>query len=105
MYRVKHHAYCGMAGLPHEFQDRGDARDYVAARLRATRAAGYPVTTLTTGEEWEILEPDDCHMVPDACGTLTLREKYKYECRECGTGHDDREEAAMCCGYGTGFNE
>ena len=26
MYRVKHHAYCGMAGLPHEFQDRGDAR-------------------------------------------------------------------------------
>ena len=72
-YRVQFYSYCGMPGLPHEFRDREDARSKAAAVLRARRRAGYQTITLTKGGEWEVLEPDNCLLVPDDCGQLVLR--------------------------------
>jgi hypothetical protein len=84
-----------MSGIRETFTDNAEARQDIARRLRSARQR-YDVTTLTPGEEWEILEPEDSQMVPDACGTLTLR-RQTFECRECGSKHDTKEEAYACC--------
>lgn len=75
MYIVQHHAYCGMSGLKHKFDTIEEARSYIAQYLLRRRKQEYPVTTLHRGTEWEILEPEDCFMVPDACGILTLEQE------------------------------
>lgn len=70
-YVITFAAYCGMVDT--EEKDCGaDARDHVAAYLRSMRRKGFPVTTLKRGAEWEVLEPEDCAMVPDECGTVSL---------------------------------
>ncbi len=101
-YRVNHYAYCGMSGVPEDFSSREDARDYAAQRLRSYRKR-FEVVTLEKGKRWEVLEPEDCSMVPDACGELVLTRKT-FECRECGSSHDDRDAAAGCCHW-DGFND
>lgn len=95
MYSVNHSSYCGMRDVPACFDNREEARAYVAARLRRYRHR-FPVATLSRGVEWEILEPDGVAMVPDACGVLSL-DRTVYECRECGWGHDTPSEALHCC--------
>lgn len=72
-YTLVLHAYCGMS-FPHgdPGMDRDDARQEAARLLRRRRRQGYPVTTHLRGQEWEIMEPEDCLMVPDECGTLLL---------------------------------
>lgn len=95
MQRVQHHSYCGMSGVPACFDTRAEARQYVADRLRRYRR-NFQVTTLESGKQWEILEPSDCAMVPDACGTLSLQ-SVTYECRECGCQHDTPHDALHCC--------
>lgn len=84
-----------MSGVPTCFDTDSEARDYVARKLRRARR-GYRVTTLVLGKSWEVLEPYDCLMVPDACGTWDL-ERVTYECRECGSDHDTPHDALHCC--------
>lgn len=97
MYTVQLHAYGGLIWYPDGYGDKGDARFEIARLLRLARRKGYPITTLKRGAEWEIAERDDGMMVPDDCGILTLRETYRYRCRECGRGHDDRDDLSACC--------
>ena len=95
MYQVNHFSYCGMRDVPASFDTAEEARDYAARRIRRYRRH-FVVTTLDKGARWEVLEPDDCVMVPDACGTLEL-EHVTYECRECGHAHDAQADALHCC--------
>lgn len=96
MFFVKHTAYCGLTSIPREADDLHDARTIAARRLRSYRRHGFPIATLTRGEEWEILEPDDCQMIPDACGILWI-EHEQHECPECGSEHETTDEALHCC--------
>lgn len=82
MYSLTNHAYCGMSSVPREFEDLADVRKAAAARLRYLRNEGFPIETLTKGQEWEIQEPEDAVMVPDQCGMLVIREYQK--CEHCG---------------------
>jgi hypothetical protein len=95
MYRINHHAYCGMGGVPACFEERADARQYAAEQLRRYRKH-FAVTILERGKTWEVLEPENCAMVPDACGTLSLSHET-FECFECGYGHESKHDAAHCC--------
>ena len=74
--RVRFLAYCGMdsgEGGKYTGEDaETEARDECAAILRHRRKAGLRVSTLEPGKAWEVLEPDNCAMVPDDCGTLHL---------------------------------
>jgi hypothetical protein len=71
-YTVRFAAYCGMAGIPQDYSDSADARKALANLLRLRRRQGYPISILEKGAEWEIEEPEDAAMVPDACGVLSL---------------------------------
>ena len=95
MFQVNHFGYCGMADVPSTYECSEHARDYAAERLRRYRRR-FRVVTLEPGKAWEICEPDNCTMVPDACGTLRLSH-ITYECRECGSACETREEWAHCC--------
>ena len=88
MYHVQHHAYCGMSGIPDTFEDSTDARKAVARELRTYRRS-FKIATLERGASWEILEPEDCAMVPDTCGTLSLVHQT-FECPECGYACETR---------------
>jgi hypothetical protein len=94
MYKVTHYSYCGMS-YGQDFETAQDARAYAASRISVYRKR-YPVTTLNRGISWEILEPDDAVMVPDACGKLEIKH-ITFECRECGSKHDTQNEALICC--------
>ena len=96
MYYLTRYAYCGMRVPVGTFECRDDARRAAARALGQFRAEGFPVVTLDRGECWEVCEPDDAVMVPDACGTIVLR-RESFECRECGFDHDTRDDAAACC--------
>jgi hypothetical protein len=95
MYLVKHVSYCGMTGVPEAQESLRDARRECARRLRSYRRR-FKVATLEPGAQWEILEPEDSAMVPDACGTLSIK-RVTFECRECGSQCDTREIAYECC--------
>jgi hypothetical protein len=104
MFRVQHYAYCGLADVPACHDERAEARKYTAERLRRYRRR-FHVVTLERGSRWEICEPDNCTMVPDACGTLRLIHQT-FDCRECGTDHETHEHALHCCAdYGHDFDE
>jgi hypothetical protein len=96
MYTVQFFSYCGMALVPVHCEDRSEARAECAERLRRARSEGYKLATLSPGKRWEVLEPDDCMLVPDACGTLELKH-VTFECGECGSACETREFAAECC--------
>lgn len=95
MYSLKHVSYCGMVGIPECFETRAEVRGAAARRLARYRKR-FPVTTLESGLEWEIQEPADCSMVPDACGVLRITHTT-FECRECGCEHETRSDARECC--------
>lgn len=95
MYKVNHASYCGTDSVPSCFDERQEARDYAADRLRRYRRR-FNVVTLKRGAQWEVCEPDDAAMVPDACGTLSLSH-VTYECRECGCQCDTPHDALHCC--------
>ena len=93
-FRLVNHAYCGMS-IPIKEGDRDDVRSAAARYLRRLRREGFPVAVMTKGQEWEIQEPEDCVMVPDECGMVTLRAipVKTYRCFECG---DDVPEGESC---------
>lgn len=110
MYRLRFHSYCGLSGIPEDFAEcesydadaRRDARRECAQRLRDARATGVPVAIVERGAEWEVSEPDDCALIPDSAGLLTLT-RTTWECRECGCEHGNREAAGECCAYPSDF--
>lgn len=53
---------------------KSEARNYVASLLRNDRNDGFEIITLERGKQWEILEPEDCLLVPDVCGILEIDE-------------------------------
>jgi hypothetical protein len=71
---VKHVGYCGMSGIPETFNCEQEARDYIASELKNYRKQGYGIDVLVKGKMYEILEPDNCVLVPDNCGFLSLYE-------------------------------
>ena len=95
MITVQHQAYCGMSSVPHAFDTLPDARAYVAHKLARLRRR-YPIITHVNGSEWEVCEPNDCAMVPDACGVLRLNH-ITVECRECGSACETEHDARACC--------
>ena len=95
MYRLTHYSYCGMAGIPEEFDDRDDARAATAQMIRSYRGR-YAVSGLFRGLKWEVIEPEDAVMVPDECGTICL-DHIPFECRECGCDHETKAQAWDCC--------
>lgn len=79
------HAYCGMSIPLIERQDRmpvENARDRAARILRVRRNSGHYVSVLRKGESWEIAEPEDCALIPDTAGTLSL--DLVWRCDYCG---------------------
>jgi len=97
MYSLVMSSYCGMSRtIGNADTDGTDARRAAAALIRRRRRQGFPVTTLERGREWEVLEPADCAMVPDACGQLYIRHDT-FDCRECGHACETRDDAARCC--------
>jgi hypothetical protein len=78
--------YCGMRIPIVDEGDKQECRSAVAKELRTLRAQGYPVQTQKKGESWEVCEPEDCAMVPDSCGILSLRpiKLRVFECYICG---------------------
>lgn len=95
MFTLQHFSYCGMAGIPRRYSDRYDARREAADMLRRYRRR-FKVQTLKRGQEWEVLEPENAVMVPDACGTISL-EYSGHVCPECGGIYDDADDASRCC--------
>ncbi len=72
-YSVATQAYCGMT-IPH-----GDGFTYQEAKERAKRRMewfekriGGAISRLSPNT-WELEEPEDAMMVPDACGILEIR--------------------------------
>lgn len=76
MWKVTHYAYCGMSIPLGDFTSHKEAMERVRARLRwfKRRICG-EVMSLAKGREWELCEPDDCMMVPDACGILKIEKE------------------------------
>lgn len=95
MYKVKFSSYCGMSSFPDHFELREDARSHAAFLILRARQ-DFKVTTITRGEHWEVLEPENAVMVPDQCGSLYI-EHITYACRECGSRCETGEDATLCC--------
>lgn len=67
---LTHQAYCGM-NVPLGAGDIETMRAKAARILRRRRNAGFPCTKLGDGQ-WEIMEPEDCMMIPDQSGVMIL---------------------------------
>lgn len=74
MFTLALHAYCGMTVPIAYIPDHTGIRQVAARLIRRRRREGYPVAILEIGRRWEIMEPEDCMMVPDDCGCLVLRD-------------------------------
>jgi len=81
--KLTHYGYSGIRIPIMDEAEPADCRATVARRLRSLRRHGFPIATLERGREWEIQEPEDRFLVPDACGLLTLEDDPTYE-RTCG---------------------
>lgn len=95
-YKVRHVGHCGMETHSEFFEIAEEARQDAAEFIRSMRQDGFPVTTLEQGQKWEILEPEDCSMVPDQCGILWI-ERVAGECFECGCECDTAARYCESC--------
>lgn len=99
MYRLKFSAYCGMETLNLDpMHDEPEVRAAAVEHIKEQRKKGMVVTLLESGKEWEIQAPEEQGraMVGDDEGILHI-EHITYECRECGTQHETKDEQAYCC--------
>ncbi len=103
MYKVNFNSYCGMSDYPAHFDTQEEARSYIAERIVRIRKR-FKMTTLKRGTQWEVLEPENAVMVPDACGTMSL-EHITFKCRECGCKHDSTQDALYCCAWDDDGND
>lgn len=102
MTTLRLNAYCGMSVVIDE-GDRDACRKTAARTIRARRKAGYKVVTIDRfrdGHEhlrqWEFLEPEDCAMVPDNCGVLTLK-TILWDCPWCGQTFEPKTSYQRFC--------
>ena len=99
MFHLVTHSYCGMS-LPHlTTEDRAWARAQTAALIRKRRRDGFRVilgSRTATYRSYEVLEPEECHLVPDECCIIALRREL-FACGECGSEYDQQEAARQCC--------
>lgn len=70
-FRVQHASYCGMSDTIADCDTRAEAEDELHAFAERMRAKGYETAEINRSAI-EILEPDDCAMVPDECGVVTI---------------------------------
>jgi hypothetical protein len=76
-YRVVHHAYCGMSFAIAEGLSWNQAQARAARRRRwFAKEIGGDVVQLGP-RSWELQEPEDCLMVPDDCGTLSISKETR----------------------------
>lgn len=75
-YKVKTYSYCGMVFEHGEFDDLEAAVERVNIRIDYVKKLGCDVVEQAP-DRWEICEPENCHMVPDFCGTLVIKEIFK----------------------------
>ncbi len=99
MFHVRQFPYSGLSMPARTFEDSIEARADVADLIRRRRRQGFPVTILVRGKQWEVGEPADCAMVPDACGTIQIR-REDFDCTECGTPYGTLDGARACCADG-----
>lgn len=71
-YDVVHFAYCGMSVPLLEDVDYQSARDRFKRRIQWFKQSIGGDVTLRGRSEAELCEPEQCMMVPDACGTLKI---------------------------------
>lgn len=75
-YEVTTFAYCGMT-IPHGVYDEYDeALARVTRRIEMLKEKGCDVHQISP-HSWEVGEPENCNMVPDFCGTLSIQEVFK----------------------------
>ncbi len=72
VWKLTHAAYCGMVRVLEADADPQIGRSRAACEIAHARRQGFDVMTRRKGEEWEILEPEGCCLVPDECGILSL---------------------------------
>lgn len=74
-YSVSHMAYCGMRIPLAEGLSYKEARERVKRRIAWFKEVfGGPVTFISP-LRYELEEPEDCMMVPDSCGYLTINKE------------------------------
>jgi hypothetical protein len=76
-YDVIFSGYCGMRWALVEDVDLEDARAAAAKKINKFRKSGREVTSLSEGEQWEFLTPDDAMMISDDEGVMTLKPAIK----------------------------
>lgn len=75
-YRVHFVAHCGMGyDIASQLDSITDVRAIAAIQLRKYRNAGYGVSVLKSGVEWELTEPDTAFMIPDDAGFMTIQSR------------------------------
>lgn len=76
-YDVVTHAYCGMAISHGTFDDIEEARERIKRRISyLEKEQGCEVVELDE-DEYEVLEPEGCQMVPDFCGILLIERRTR----------------------------
>lgn len=94
-YQVRHVGYCGMETYCEDHETMEEARQDAAKFIKRMRKKEFQVTNIDTNK-WEVLEPDDCSMIPDQCGILWIR-KIAGECNECGGDCDTNARLCENC--------
>lgn len=77
-YDVVHFAYCGMSVPLLQDVDYQSARDRFKRRIAYFREHFGGEVIHRGRSEAELCEPEQCMMVPDACGTLKIVQHGKW---------------------------
>ncbi len=75
-YRVTFSAHCGMITIDEGDLSLVDARSMAARVLRRRRKSGHLITGGPDDHSWDVGEPEDCCMVPDTAGILSVSEDH-----------------------------
>lgn len=72
MFLVVFRSYCGMEQELGTYDNLTDARMRIRIRNNYARDKGCPIVRLDR-KTWEHQEPENCLMVPDFCGVLSIK--------------------------------
>lgn len=95
-YTVHHVGCCGMPLVWKTGLDRQEARDLVANILCSMRRQGFEIDTLEPGQDWEILEPEDCALIPDEAGRVWIG---LGKCSQCNRPFEEDYTGYPSCPY------
>lgn len=92
---LRQYPHSGLEIPATQYDDEADGRKAAAKLIRRRRRQGLPIVKI--GDlTWEVMEPDDCNMIPDACGIIHLAMEPKRECPECGWRYYPSENPDGC---------